>query len=95
MGALKQICKCCGHKGVIQKSDQQTPEYSRLYVVCRNPQCGHHWVMDLTYSHTTRESKLTNEGLFNYLLNNLPPQRLAEIKSAILQAEQNQLSFAI
>lgn len=89
MGALKQICKFCGHKGVIQKSDQQTPEYSRLYVVCRNPECGHKWVMDLTYSHTTQESKLTRDGILDYLLNSLPKESLAEFKDAIIQAEKN------
>lgn len=94
-GQVKVICKHCGERGIITKTDRQTVDYSRLYCTCKNPACGHSWVADIQFSHTLQESKITKDGIINYLLNNLPSDTLATLKLSIekIQTEQKQLNF--
>lgn len=92
-GQIKIICKHCGDRAVITKNDRQTVEYSRLYCICKNPACGHSWVADIQFSHTLKESRLTKEGVLNYLLDNLPFDSLKSLKLAIEKAENKQLGL--
>lgn len=91
--ALRVVCRVCGERAVILKSDRQTLDFNRLYCQCKNPDCGHRFVVDLTFSHTTHESRLTRKGIVDYLLESLPKHELTALKNQILAAEQKQLNF--
>ncbi|MDU4897373.1 MAG: ogr/Delta-like zinc finger family protein, partial [Haemophilus parainfluenzae] len=38
-------------------------EFTRYYCACKNPLCGHRFVMNMEFGHTTRASKLTKDKL--------------------------------
>ncbi|WP_256856104.1 ogr/Delta-like zinc finger family protein [Rodentibacter ratti] len=64
-------CKVCNAKSVIERTERIHSEFARYYCVCKNPQCGHRFVMNMEFSHTTRSSKLTKENLLKLTLQQL------------------------
>lgn len=73
-------CKICNGKAVVSRTEQMTSDYSKLYCSCRNPNCGHRFVMNLEFSHTTKTSLLTQKDLISYLVKNLSHSDKAELK---------------
>ncbi|MBI9109895.1 MAG: ogr/Delta-like zinc finger family protein [Maridesulfovibrio ferrireducens] len=51
-------CDRCGQLARIESSSQEAESYKKLYCSCKNPECGHSFVMDLTFSHTLSPSAL-------------------------------------
>ena len=51
-------CDRCESIARIESSSEISPTYKKLYCSCRNPECGHTWVMDLQFSHTLSPSAL-------------------------------------
>ena len=49
-------CKECGSKGRITSRDELSREFAKLYCQCGSAQCGHTWVANLTFSHTSSPS---------------------------------------
>lgn len=56
--SVKIRCNKCGSVARIESSSQEAGTYKKLYCSCRNPECGHTFVMDLTFSHTLSPSAL-------------------------------------
>jgi Ogr/Delta-like zinc finger len=56
----------------------------KLYCSCRNPECGHTCVMDLSFSHTLSPSAL-----------DLPPKLRDQVRAAGCRQEQRQLFEAV
>lgn len=74
----KQYCRECHSEAIILKTERLHRDSSRLYCRCKNPDCNHEFVMSLDYSHTTKASKLTENGLLQYFIDKLP---LAELEN--------------
>jgi len=55
---MRIICDRCKSKARIETTREITPGFRRLYCACRNVECGHTFVMDLTFSHTLSPSAL-------------------------------------
>ena len=51
-------CTVCNSKSVIERSERIHSEFTRYYCACKNPLCGHRFVMNMEFGHTTRSSKL-------------------------------------
>ncbi len=52
----------CGERAVITKTNRLSNDCADLYYLCKNPACGHKFVMSLYYSHSlSPSSKTTNE----------------------------------
>ncbi|SHO57867.1 ogr/Delta-like zinc finger family protein [Vibrio quintilis] len=77
---MRVICPECGQKACIQKSNRITARHADLYCCCCDPECGHTFVMNLSYSHTLSPSaKTTNQMVLN-LCKALPPETRAELQ---------------
>ncbi|WP_257293660.1 ogr/Delta-like zinc finger family protein [Endozoicomonas sp. YOMI1] len=51
-------CDRCNEVATIQDSVEESAKFKTLYCTCNNPECGHSFVMHLTFSHTLSPSSL-------------------------------------
>ncbi|TMX39743.1 transcriptional regulator [Vibrio rotiferianus] len=81
---MRVICPECGEKARIQKSNRISASYSDLYCSCSDPECGHTFVMNLTFSHSLSPSaKTTSQIAFN-LVKALAPDQRKELQRQLL-----------
>ncbi len=75
---MRIYCPRCEAKAIIRTSKELSATMRQLYCTCNDPECGHTFVMDLTFSHTLSPSAL-----------DLPDQIRRDIrkKSAIEQVQ--------
>jgi len=80
---MRVICPECGEKARIQKSNRISTEYSDLYCSCSDPECGHSFVMNLTFSHTLSPSAKTTSQLAFEMIKALAPDQRKELKQQL------------
>ena len=73
MRVLKIECPECGSKAVIRKTNRKHRKISDIYCACADVECGHTFVMNLTFSHTLSPSAKTGDVMVQTILNNLSP----------------------
>ena len=72
---LKIECPECGSKAVIRKTNRKHRQIADIYCACADVECGHTFVMNLTFSHTLSPSAKTGDALVQTLLKNLSPDQ--------------------
>ncbi|OBT22451.1 transcriptional regulator [Vibrio tasmaniensis] len=80
---MRVVCPECGEKARIQKSNCISAGYSDLYCSCSDPECGHSFVMNLTFSHTLSPSAKTTSQLAFEMVKALPPEQQKELKQQL------------
>ena len=55
---MRIYCTRCTNKAIIRTSKEMSPTTRQLYCSCTDPECGHTFVMDLSFSHTLSPSAL-------------------------------------
>ncbi|YCO01541.1 Ogr/Delta-like zinc finger protein [Vibrio sp. VNB-15] len=80
---MRVLCPECGSKSIIQKSNRISPNYTDLYCSCSDPECGHSFVMNLTFSHTLSPSAKTTSQLAFHLFKALEPDQRKELQEQI------------
>lgn len=80
---FKVFCRECNSPAIIQRSDRIHADLYSLYCVCKNPNCGHTWKAEYTYTHSLRSSKLDKDTIVNYLLSKLPLPELKQLSQTI------------
>ncbi|WP_261887049.1 ogr/Delta-like zinc finger family protein [Vibrio pomeroyi] len=80
---MRVVCPECGEKARIQKSNRISAGYSDLYCSCSDPECGHSFVMNLTFSHTLSPSAKTTSQLAFEMVRALPPEQQKELKQQL------------
>jgi len=80
---MRVLCPECGAKSFIQKSNRISLGYSDLYCSCRDAECGHSFVMNLSFSHTLSPSSKSASELAFELLKSLAPNQRQEIKAQL------------
>ncbi|WP_237387272.1 ogr/Delta-like zinc finger family protein [Xenorhabdus sp. Sc-CR9] len=75
MRVLKIICPECDAKAVIRKTNRMHRQIADVYCSCSDVECGHTFVMNLTFSHTISPSAKTGDILLQTVINNLNPQQ--------------------
>ncbi|MEZ9216506.1 ogr/Delta-like zinc finger family protein [Vibrio cyclitrophicus] len=80
---MRVVCPECGEKARIQKSNRISAGYSDLYCSCSDPECGHSFVMNLTFSHTLSPSSKTTSQMALELVKALSPERQVELKNQL------------
>ena len=80
---MRVICPECGAKSRIQKSNRLDDKVSDLYCSCSDPECGHSFVMNLSYSHSLSPSAKTTSQLAFHLVKALPPEQRQELKQQL------------
>ncbi|XPV75175.1 MAG: ogr/Delta-like zinc finger family protein [Desulfovibrio sp.] len=56
--SVRVRCDRCGSLAKIKSSSEEDPTYKKLYCACENLECGHTFVMHMTFSHTLSPSAL-------------------------------------
>jgi hypothetical protein len=80
---MRVVCPECGEKARIQKSNRISASYSDLYCSCSDPECGHSFVMNLTFSHTLSPSAKTTSQLAFEMVKALAPDQRQELKQQL------------
>ncbi|MFA1401259.1 ogr/Delta-like zinc finger family protein [Haemophilus influenzae] len=73
----------CNAKSVIERSERIHSEFTRYYCACKNPLCGHRFVMNMEFSHTTRSSKLTKDKLLELVLSKLSEEEKTNLRKIL------------
>ncbi|WP_140920270.1 ogr/Delta-like zinc finger family protein [Limnobaculum xujianqingii] len=59
MRVMKVFCPACKSKATIKKTNRKHDEIADIYCACNDVECGHTFVMNLTFSHTISPSAKT------------------------------------
>ena len=76
-------CPSCSGKSTIYSRRKMDTKVADLYCSCRNPECGHTFVMQLVFSHTLSPSQEMAKNNIINLLRQMPRDQLEMIKAAI------------
>ncbi|MGT3336465.1 ogr/Delta-like zinc finger family protein [Yersinia enterocolitica] len=85
MRVLKIECTECGAKAVIKKTNRKHREIADVYCACGDVECGHTFVLNLTYSHTISPSAKTGDKLLQTVVQGLNPHQ-KQMMLELLQA---------
>lgn len=77
---MRVICPECGSKSNIKKSNRLSNSHADLYCSCNDPECGHSFVMNLSFSHSLSPSAKTTSQLAFDLVKALPPEQRQQLK---------------
>ncbi|WP_433691027.1 ogr/Delta-like zinc finger family protein [Kosakonia cowanii] len=75
MRVLKIKCPDCDAAAIIKKTNRKHREIADIYCACSDVECGHTFVMNLTFSHTLSPSAKTGDAMLQQLISNLSPQQ--------------------
>lgn len=75
MRVMKVYCPICEARAVIKKTSRKHKELSDLYCACTDVECGHTFVLNLTFSHTLSPSAKTGDLMVQKLLNSLSAEQ--------------------
>lgn len=80
---MRVFCPECGDKSRIQKTNRISNSYADLYCSCGDPECGHSFVMNLSFSHTLSPSAKTSSQMAIELLKSLAPEQRKELQQQL------------
>lgn len=73
MRVLKIKCPDCGSQAIIKKTNRKHREIADIYCACADVECGHTFVMNLTFSHTLSPSAKTGEAMMQQIISTMSP----------------------
>lgn len=76
-------CTICNAKAIIQSRKQLDPKVSQLYCSCKDPLCGHTFVMDLAFSHTLSPSAQHTGQMLLSLLRSMPDAERQQVLASL------------
>lgn len=82
-------CRECGSRAIISKTIREHNDFYAVHCRCKNPECGHGWVANFEYAHTTKASKSTINGLLDNLIQRLPKIELENIMKSLSKQLQS------
>jgi hypothetical protein len=77
---MRVVCPECGDKSRIQKTNRISNSYTDLYCSCNNAECGHSFVMNLSFSHTLSPSAKATTQIAIDLVRALAPEQRQELQ---------------
>ncbi|EDT6692633.1 ogr/Delta-like zinc finger family protein [Salmonella enterica subsp. enterica] len=69
----KIICPECNSNSTIKKTVRKHPHLSDVYCACNNVECGHTFVVNMTFSHTLSPSAITSDRAIKTLIDMMSP----------------------
>ncbi|WP_136165385.1 ogr/Delta-like zinc finger family protein [Brenneria corticis] len=75
MRVMKVLCPECNGKAVIRKTVRKHRHISDLYCACADVECGHTFVLNVTFSHTISPSAKSQDSLLKGIVDTLNPER--------------------
>ncbi len=85
MRVLKIKCPDCGSPAIIKKTNRKHREIADIYCACADVECGHTFVMNLTFSHTLSPSAKSGDAMLQQLITHMSPEQ-KQITLDLLQA---------
>lgn len=85
MRVLKIECPECRSKAVIRKTNRKHRDIADIYCACSDVECGHTFVMNLTFSHTISPSAKTGDMLIHQVISGLSEHQ-KQLAFKLLQA---------
>jgi hypothetical protein len=82
---MRVLCTSCGKKAVIGKTDRLSLAHANLYCSCTDPECGHTFVANVSFSHTLSPSAKSSSQLVKQLVTAMSPESRQQL--------QRELSF--
>ena len=76
---MRIYCKC-GKKSIIGKRHQLSVDYANLYCSCTDPECGHSFVVNVSFSHTLSPSAKNTSEIVSALAKALSPEQRRELQ---------------
>ncbi|WP_102404668.1 ogr/Delta-like zinc finger family protein [Vibrio sp. 10N.261.55.A7] len=80
---MRIICNECGAKARIQKTNRLSPSHADSYCSCSDPECGHTFVVNVSFSHSLSPSAKTTSQMALSLVKALPPEQRAELQQQL------------
>ena len=80
---MRVYCQCCGERARINKTNQLSLAHADLYCSCSNPECGHTFVANVSFSHTLSPSAFATSALVTALAKALSPQQRAQLQQEL------------
>ncbi|SFC49268.1 ogr/Delta-like zinc finger family protein [Pragia fontium] len=75
MRVMKIICPECGVKATIKKTNRKHEQLSDIYCYCSDVECGHTFVMNVSFSHTLSPSAKSKNRIVKDLISWLTPDQ--------------------
>ncbi|EOG6953836.1 ogr/Delta-like zinc finger family protein [Yersinia ruckeri] len=75
MRVMKVLCPECGGAAIIRKTNRKHRQISDLYCACNDVECGHTFVMNVTFSHTISPSAKTGDKLIKTVVDSMNLQQ--------------------
>lgn len=72
---MRILCTSCGKKSVIGKTDRLSLSHANLYCSCSDPECGHTFVTNVSFSHTLSPSAKNTSEIVTALAKALSPEQ--------------------
>lgn len=85
MRVLKIECPECKSNAVIRKTNRKHRDISDIYCSCADVECGHTFVMNLTFSHTISPGAKTGELLIHKVISGMSEEQ-KQLTLKLLQA---------
>lgn len=72
---MRILCTSCGKKAIIGKTDRLSVGHANLYCSCSDPECGHTFVTNVSFSHTLSPSAKNTSEIVTALAKALSPEQ--------------------
>lgn len=90
MRVLKIECPVCKAVAAIRKTNRKHPQLYDVYCYCSNIECGHSFVMNVTFSHTISPSAQNGQGRVKELIDSLAASDRDKALELLLAAKSAQ-----
>ncbi|GIU12980.1 hypothetical protein TUM3792_02120 [Shewanella sp. MBTL60-007] len=80
---MRVMCPDCGSKARIGKSNRLSLAHADLYCSCTDPECGHTFVANLSFSHTLSPSSRTSSALVTELVKAMNPLQRKQLQQEL------------
>ncbi|MFJ5341781.1 ogr/Delta-like zinc finger family protein [Pectobacterium sp. CHL-2024] len=75
MRVMKVVCPECNSKAIIRKTVRKHRHISDIYCACADVECGHTFVLNMTFSHTISPSAKSQDSLLKGIVDTLNPEK--------------------
>jgi len=80
---MRVFCSECGSKAIISKTNRLSLAHADLYCSCTEPECGHTFVANLSFSHTLSPSAKTSSTIITELAKAMNPAEMKQLQQEL------------
>ncbi|WP_445946366.1 ogr/Delta-like zinc finger family protein [Shewanella sp.] len=81
---MRVLCTSCGTKAIIGKTDRLSLAHANLYCSCTDPECGHTFVANVSFSHTLSPSARSSSQLVTQLARAMAPEQRKALQKELM-----------